>query len=427
MARRSSKRRSASRRRILQASGMAIDGGGYPSVVPYFHPGPNKKRSRTYPPRYAPPAPPPAPAPSPARAFVKLARRKVQSVVAGTSRHFVNGMVMQRGRKKPVRVSKVLLGPQQEIVRSGAFNFVSTVGQQTHYVVPMMDVSLDFNTSNTLAEAGRELSQALYIASNSSRSMGDATTIVAADWNEAYAKKQRMYLKSHRGQYKMVNTTNAPIKVTIRTFGLKRDTNYQPQQFWDMVARAEDNADNDALSLVGFPPYNNILHFLAPDATPTTLYGFNKLFYQVDKTVVEMDAGAEHKHYMHVEYSRPVRGTDLYAPGYLNEGTDVQSTTVRADSDPTTENKYYLQKYTYFLLITVLGPKVQTSITNTQSYAPGQLSVWYNQNTKFHNYPFHGTTKYFLNEIPITTPAGETYLAMDDQDAGDAAFGPSTV
>jgi len=371
--------------------------------------------------------PPPAP-PPPSRAFAKPKRAKVQSIVAGTSRTFVNGQVNIAGRKKPVRVMKHALGPQNDIIRSSTFNFSSGIGQQAHYSIPMMDMSLDLETSINTAEVGKELSQALYISSQASRSMGDAATIVAADWTEAYAKKQRMYLKSHRGQYKLVNTTNAPIKVTIRVFGLKRDTNYEPQQWWDMVSRAEDNADNDVNTIAGFPPYNNILHFQAPDATPTTLYGFNNLYYQVDKTVVEMDAGQEHKHYIHCEYSRPVRGTDLYAPGYFAEGTDAQSTTVRVNLDPfATANKPFLKKFTYFLMFTVLGPKVQTATTNTQSYAPGQLSVWYNNSTKFYNYPFHGNTKYFFNDIPITAPAGETFLAMDDEDAGDAAFAPSTV
>jgi len=423
MARRSAKRRSTSRRRILQASGMAIDGGGYPSVVPYFHPGPNKKRTRTYPPRYAPPPPPPRP---PAKAFVRPQSKRplVQQVTAGSTRTFVNAMVRYKGRPKPHHLNKLYASARQEIVRQGTFNFSSTLGTQKHYEMPLMDMEKDLNTNSSVTTVDRELSQVFYIAARAPRSIADqdvANQTPLITLSEEFMKKQRVYLKHQRMQFKCVNTTNAPIKMVIRVFGIKRDTDYSLIEYWKRCARNADNADTAVDTVVGFPPYNMVLTDDMPDATPIGLPNFDRLFYELDKHVVDMDAGAEHKHYYHAEYSRPVKGADLFTPGYVNESGI-------ADEDNTTINTNYLAQFTKYITFTVLGPKVQSNLTNVQSYGPGQLSVWFNSSTVFYNYPVPvASTKYYYNSISRTTPAGETFQAQDNEDAGEAAFAPSVI
>lgn len=373
------------------------------------------------------PAGAPSPAPRPQKAFV---RPTYQSAVAGSSRTMVNFMVRSKhGQRKPIPLIKSMASPSQTIIRSGTFNFQSTTGEQANYLVPLMDMCLNVDDTLNTGEVDKELAQVFSVASRAPMSRADmdiSNLDPGVAFTEEYIKKQRVYLKSQRVHFKMVNTTNAPIKVTIRTFRCKRDTNYLVPDFWDRVSRAQDNYDNLAGTVVGFSPYNHVLKPTSPDASPSSLYLFKDLFYEASpKKVVEMDAGAEHKHYHHSEYSQPIRGTSLFAPGYLAEGDP-------ANSDPTTQNKQFLAKYTTFVMFTVLGPKVQTAVTNIQSYAPGQLSVWYNSTTLFYNYPVPlSSTKYYYNDIstvpiPQKTVAGVTtddpYMAVDNEDAGDAPF-----
>lgn len=352
-------------------------------------------------PRYPSYPPPRAPAKPPSK-------RAQRSFVRINATHMVgNASIMALNMTPRVRQTfyRSFASTKQTITRMNTFMVTSTVGNQGHATVPLMDSALTMIVAPPAPPGIPDVSKEINNMFEVSRNVLTPNAMTVQQ-----SRRQQLWVDSMSNTFKCVNTTNTPCKLTVRVIRVLEKTNWFPENYWDLCTRMDDNADDDLGTIEGWGSYVTADTPAVPDSNPRHSKFWRRKFHMTHQKTINMDAGDETQFTVLTQYFKPMLSTDIWNPGILNEDG-------LADQENSAQNRSHHPAWTFFVMFTVLGGKMQTE-SDIMTYGEGQVSIYQTTKTRFYNYPYRQNGVYLLNQIQTgVDPA--SLKAFDAQDAGE--------
>jgi len=296
----------------------------------------------------------------------------------------------------------------------GAQKFDKSLGSQPYQMVlsETTQLSSQVQTQNTLVDShmdnwhydsttvvGPEFPHMWQIVKNQMRSANDTTLGQPQVLLLEELRRQQIYLRSHIVEYTLVNSTNAPMVLTIREYSLKADGYDLPTVSWQTGLDVDDN-NGGTLYNANTGIYNSSRHTYTPYCKPMESPDFRKRFYQTHERTIQVEAGQIHYHTVNMTFNRIIEWSDLYAlDGQMALGT----------------NKYR-QPFTRFTSFTILGARAESTTLNKLGYAASQLNIFSEKKTTFHTYGRRQLRKFYRNALDQTVTAGEMEIVQEDGD-----------
>jgi len=261
------------------------------------------------------------------------------------------------------------------------------------YIFPMSDVEPEIPNMWNIA-------QGTLVDAGTAYATGLAVVPPTVQPLEEQMRRQRLYVKSYKCNYTLVNPTNGALRVSVYTCRCRHDMTDTilnlPWQTWNASLSLEDNTDNLLnFTLNGFAPYNSIASATLIGTKPFHSKGFNKRFGLIKQTHLNLDAGQISHYNTHVKYNKFMDWDDVYPSVF-------ESVTNNAAGSLAATNKY-LKDWTVVTMFVFHGQEGEGATVfsgaNTASYSASQLNIFYEETTKFYRMPIRSQSIFLKNEI----------------------------